>query len=156
MRSDWDEVCVDQAPFVGIRIVTCVEQRIVGNDQHLEVGGTRVDELVRFTGRMEENVTGVDCMGGIAGADGAGAGLHDEHFPLGEVRVKRADRRARWYPPNLDIKRVAAAPRAAVANAAEREGNVLAERMEFSRWRMHLLPRQRRNVDLVHGGLAAT
>src|SRR5678815_1849460 len=99
---------------------------------------------------MDEHVVRQHGMRLVACAHRAGAGLHDEQFPLREMGVERTDRRAGGDAANLDVERMAAAPRAAIADTPECNGDVLVERMEFARGRMDLLPWQGGEVDVVH------
>jgi len=66
---------------------------------------------------MDEHLAGFYRIRLAAGANRALAGADDEEFPLREVRVIWANRRAPWDPANLQVKRVAAVRQAAVANA---------------------------------------
>jgi hypothetical protein len=64
--------------------------------------------------------------------------------------VKRTHARAGRDAPNLQIERMAAAPRSAIADTAQRERDVAEERVKLAGGRLDLVPMQRRNVDAVH------
>jgi hypothetical protein len=127
-----------------------IELGIVGDDEDLELARPVIDQLMRFARRVDENLAGPGLMGLRAGANGGGAGLHEEEFPLREVGVERAHRRAHGNPADLQVKRMPAAPEAAVANPAQGDGNVAEERVKLAAGRADFLPRERRDVGQLH------
>jgi hypothetical protein len=106
---------------VGIGIVAGVDGRIVGDDENFEVGGAGVEQLVRYAGWVNKKIADADGGEAVGRAHGAGAGADDEQFPLADVEVIGADRGAGREAADLEIKRMPAAPRAGVAEAAEGE-----------------------------------
>src|SRR5262245_27907789 len=99
---------------------------------------------------MNEDLPAPDWVGAVACADSAGAGLHDEQLPLVQVGVERTHGGAGRNAADLHVERMSAAPRAAIANSAERKRDVLAPRVKPAGGRMLFLPRNRRDVGLVH------
>ncbi len=98
-----------------------------GRNQHLEVGVARVEQLVRFARRMEEDVARFHRMTFLADTHEAVTGAHEEQLPLRVMHMEGADRLARRDAAELQVERMAAAPGAGIEHAAERRGEVADE-----------------------------
>ena len=75
------------APLVGVGVVPDIGERIVGDERVEEILAAGAGELMGLAGRVEHDVTGTGDLRAGGRADGRGAGMKEEQFPLRRVAV---------------------------------------------------------------------